>query len=77
MGFAVQIGAPASEQSALVLRDKARAAGFTSYIQPVETAGGRRYRVRIGPESTRAQAVASLATVKQKLGIDGIIVPHP
>ena len=77
MGFAVQIGAPASEQSALMLRDKARAAGFTSYIQPVETAGGRRYRVRIGPESTRAQAAASLATVKQKLGIDGIIVPHP
>jgi len=77
MGFAVQIGAPASEQSALALRDKARAAGFTSYIQPVETDGGRRYRVRIGPESTRAQAAASLATVKQKLGIDGIIVPHP
>jgi cell division septation protein DedD len=76
-GFAVQIGAPASEQAAQTLRDKARAAGFTSYIQPVETDSGRRYRVRIGPEHTREAANALLATVKQKTGIDGIVVKHP
>jgi cell division septation protein DedD len=76
-GFAVQIGAPASEQAAQTLRDKARAAGFNSYIQPVETDSGRRYRVRIGPEHTREAANALLATVKQKTGIDGIVVKHP
>jgi cell division septation protein DedD len=76
-GFAVQIGAPASEQAAQSLRDKARAAGFTSYIQPVETESGRRYRVRIGPEHSREAATALLATVKQKTGIDGIVVKHP
>ena len=76
-GFAVQIGAPASEQAAQTLRDKARAAGFTSYIQPVDTDSGRRYRVRIGPEHSREAATALLATVKQKTGIDGIVVKHP
>lgn len=76
-GFAVQIGAPASEQAAQSLRDKARAAGFSSYIQPVETESGRRYRVRIGPEHSREAATALLATVKQKTGIDGIVVKHP
>lgn len=76
-GFAVQIGAPASEQAAQSLRDKARAAGFTSYIQPVETETGRRYRVRIGPEHSREAATALLAAVKQKTGIDGIVVKHP
>ena len=76
-GFAVQIGAPASEQAAQSLRDKARAAGFTSYIQPVETESGRRYRVRIGPEHSREAAAALLAAVKQKTGIDGIVVKHP
>ena len=76
-GFAVQIGAPANEAAAIGLRDKARAAGFNSYIQPVETETGRRYRVRIGPEHTRDQANKLLASVKQKLGGDGIVVKHP
>lgn len=76
-GFAVQIGAPASEQAAIGLRDKARAAGFTSFIQPVDTESGRRYRVRIGPEASRESAAALLARVKQNTGIDGIVVAHP
>jgi len=76
-GFAVQIGAPASEAAAIGLRDKARAAGFNSFIQPVESETGRRYRVRIGPEHTRDEAKQLLLTVKQKLGVDGIVVTHP
>lgn len=76
-GFAVQVGAPASEAAANSLRDKMRAAGFPSYIQPVDTDTGRRYRVRIGPEADRSAASALLAQVKQKTGIDGIIVRHP
>lgn len=76
-GFAVQIGAPASEQAAIALRDKARAAGFNSFIQPVETESGRRYRVRIGPEHSRDAAQLLLVSVRQKTGIDGIIMPHP
>lgn len=76
-GFAVQIGAPASEQAAIGLRDKARAAGFSSFIQPVDTESGRRYRVRIGPEASRESASALLARFKQSTGIDGIVVAHP
>jgi cell division septation protein DedD len=76
-GYAVQIGAPANEAAAIGLRDKARAAGFNSFIQPVETETGRRYRVRIGPEHTRDEANRLLASVKQKLGGDGIVVKHP
>jgi cell division septation protein DedD len=75
--FAVQIGAPASEAAANSLREQARAAGFASYIQAVDTESGRRYRVRIGPEADRAAAANLLAQVKQKTGIDGIIVQHP
>lgn len=76
-GFAVQLGAPANEQAAIALRDKARAAGFTSFIQAVDTETGRRYRVRIGPEHNRDAAKLLLISAKQKLGIDGIVVVHP
>lgn len=75
--FAVQIGAPASEAAAISLRDKARAAGFNSFIQPVDTETGRRFRVRIGPEHSRDEAKQQLLIVKQKLGVDGIVVTHP
>ncbi len=76
-GFAVQLSAPANEQDAIKLRDKARAAGFTSFIQAVDTETGRRYRVRIGPEHSRDAAKLLLISAKQKLGIDGIVVLHP
>jgi DedD protein len=76
-GFAVQVGAPANEQAAIALRDKMRAAGFNSYIQPVTTESGVRYRVRVGPENSRDAAKTLLTSVKQKTGIDGIVVTHP
>lgn len=76
-GFAVQIGALASEQAAIALRDKARAAGFNSYIQPVDTDSGRRYRVRVGPENSRDAADLLQVSVKQKIGIAGNVVTHP
>lgn len=76
-GFAVQVGAPANEQAAIELRDKMRAAGFNSFIQPVSTETGQRFRVRIGPEHSRDAAQLLLVSVKQETGIDGIIMPHP
>lgn len=76
-GYAVQIGAPSTETAAFALRDKARAAGFTSFIQSVDTEAGRRYRVRLGPEHSRDEAKLLLISVKQKMGIDGFVVAHP
>jgi cell division septation protein DedD len=76
-GYAVQVGAPANEQAAIALRDKMRAAGFNSFIQPVTTESGVRYRVRVGPENSREAAKLLLTSVKQKSGIDGIVVTHP
>lgn len=76
-GFAVQVGAPANEQAAIALRDKMRTAGFNSYIQPVTTESGVRYRVRVGPENSRDAAKSLLTSVKQKTGIDGIVITHP
>ncbi len=75
--YAVQIGAPASEAAANALRDKARAAGYPSFVQPVDTDTGRRYRVRVGPEHSRDEANLLLIAIKQKLGIDGFVVAHP
>ncbi len=76
-GFALQIGALSSEADANALRDRARAAGFASYVERVGTSTGTLWRVRIGPELQRANAERLKGEVKGKLGLDGNVVPHP
>ena len=76
-GFAVQVGAFADAAAATSLRDKLRAAGFNAFTDSVQTEGGKRTRVRVGPAMTRAEADALKAQVKAKAGIDGIVRPHP
>lgn len=76
-GFVVQVGAFADAAAATALRDKLRAAGLNAFTDSVETDGGKRTRVRVGPAMNRAEADALKAQVKAKAGIDGIVRPHP
>lgn len=76
-GFAVQVGAFADVAAATGLRDKLRAAGFNVFTDVVQTEGGKRTRVRVGPAMTRAEADALKAQLKAKANIDGIVRPHP
>ncbi|OGT58175.1 MAG: hypothetical protein A3E01_01350 [Gammaproteobacteria bacterium RIFCSPHIGHO2_12_FULL_63_22] len=76
-GFAVQLSAPSVEADAIALRDKARTAGFSSFVQRIETANGTRFRVRVGPVADRAAATTLRDEVNSKLGTGGIVVPNP
>lgn len=64
-GFVVQVGAFSAEANAMRVRDSLRAEGVVT-IEPRQTAGGRLYRVRVGPWPTRAEAEAALGGVAQK-----------
>ena len=76
-GFAVQLSAPSVEADAIALRDKARAAGFSSFVQRIETANGTRFRVRVGPVADRSAATLLRDEVNSKLGTGGIVVTNP
>ncbi len=76
-GFAVQVGAFTKPADAAALRDKLRGAGFSAFTQAVATATGSLTRVRAGPVATHAQADQLKAQLKAKVGIDGIVRPHP
>ena len=76
-GFAVQLSAPSVEADANTLRDRARAAGFSAFVQRVDTASGARYRVRLGPVADRAAAESLQGDARSKLGMAGIVVAHP
>lgn len=76
-GFAVQLSAPSVEADAMALRDKARAAGFSAFVQRIESATGTRFRVRVGPVADRSAANLLLAEVKSKMGTGGLVVANP
>ncbi|QIL21216.1 SPOR domain-containing protein [Thermomonas sp. HDW16] len=76
-GFAVQVGAFADANAATALRDKLRGAGFNAFTDTVNTDAGKRTRVRVGPAMNRAEADQLKASVQAKLGIAGIVRPHP
>ena len=76
-GFAVQVGAFASGSEATALRDRLRAAGFNAFTESVPTDKGTLTRVRVGPAMTRAEADQLKASVQAKLGIAGMVRPHP
>jgi len=77
VGFAVQVGAFSDKTDATALVERLAKAGFIAFSEPVKTAGGTLYRVRVGPEITRAEAEQLRTSVSDKLKLDGIVVSHP
>ena len=76
-GYAVQVSAFRSEDEALTLRNKLRAAGFTAFSERVQAAAGTLYRVRIGPEADRDAADHLRTELSAKMGLSGMVVAYP
>lgn len=77
VGFAVQLGAFSHAADANALRDKLRASGFSAFVEQVRTDKGTLNRVRVGPVASRADADQLKAQVAAKVGISGMVRPHP
>lgn len=76
-GWVVQTGAfsQAGEADAQVARF--RTAGFAAFVDRLDAPRGTLHRVRIGPEAERAGADRLQASLKQDLGVDGVVMRHP
>lgn len=62
--FVVQIGAFAEATGAREARMKVEGMGLKTYTQVIESASGRRIRVRVGPYATKAEAEKAAARIK-------------
>lgn len=71
--FIVQVGAYGESKAAQEMRAKIEKLGLKTYAQPVDTADGRRIRVRLGPFASRAEAERAAATLKGA-GLPGVIL---
>ncbi|WP_305805564.1 SPOR domain-containing protein [Stenotrophomonas sp. YIM B06876] len=77
VGYAVQLGAFGQAADANALRDKVRAAGFSAFVEQVQTDKGPLNRVRVGPVASREAAEQLKAQVAAKVGVAGMVRPHP
>ncbi|MDR1968759.1 MAG: SPOR domain-containing protein [Burkholderiaceae bacterium] len=68
----VQLGAFADIGKARQVRQQAERAGVKTFIQVVDTKGGKRTRVRAGPFGSRAEAERAAAALK-RVGLPGSI----
>ena len=62
--FVVQVGAYNEVERLRAARQKLEKLGYKSYTQDVETPGGKRTRVRVGPFASRQEAEAVAGKVK-------------
>ncbi len=77
VGFAVQIGAFGNAANATKLRDRLRAAGISAFTETIRTDRGSLTSVLAGPVVSRAEADQLKSQVKAKIGVDGLVRPHP
>lgn len=71
--FIVQVGAYGENKAAQEMRSKIEKLGLKTYAQAVETADGRRVRVRLGPFANRDEAERAAAKLKGA-GLPGAIL---
>jgi DedD protein len=62
--FVVQVGAFTDDAKVHEVRGKVEKTGLKTYTQQVDTPGGKRVRVRVGPFATKAEADKAAARIK-------------
>ena len=78
-GWVVQVGS-FSRKNADSLNTRLRIAGYSSYVvdEPVKARDGALlYRVRIGPEVLRSEALKLKAEIKKEMDLDGFVLNYP
>ncbi len=76
-GWILQIASLTVEAKANDLRDRLRAAGYPVFIEYGKSGGSAIYRVKAGPVAGRAAADDLKIQVKQKIGLDGLVMQYP
>ncbi len=74
--WVVQMGSFSERANAMVLRDRIRTKKYPAYVEAVATEKGTIYRVRVGPERTRAKAEALQAKLRKVFNLNGMVFPH-
>ena len=74
--WVVQVGSFAKKTNARELRNKLRKAGFAAFVETVDEAKGKLFRVRVGPELSRESAEKIQTKIVGAFEMKGVVVPY-
>jgi len=75
--WVVQLGSFGREENADKLNKRLREMGYTAFVEPLNQSNRTIYRVRVGPELLRSDAVDLQKVLNEKIQLQGIIVKYP
>jgi DedD protein len=76
-GWVVQVGSFSNSTNAKALRDRLRKMGYASFVEAVSGKGGGVFRVRVGPELTRAKAEQLQQRLQKEAKLKGLVQSYP
>ncbi len=74
--WVVQMGSFSDKANAMALRNRIRGKKYPAYVEAVTTPQGTIYRVRVGPERSRAGAEALQRKLRKAFNLNGMVFPH-
>jgi DedD protein len=75
--WVVQVGSFSNRKNALALKEKLLKKGFRAFVERIIQHDKTSYRVRVGPEVRRENAINLQKQIEQKLNIKGLVMTHP
>ncbi len=76
-GWVVQVGSFSARNNARALRDKLRKQKYASFVESIKGTSGRVYRVRVGPELSKAAADKLRQRLIKEVGLKGLVQAYP
>ncbi|MDX9741763.1 MAG: SPOR domain-containing protein [Gammaproteobacteria bacterium] len=74
--WVVRVGSFSSNDNAVALRDRLRAAGFDAFVDKAAVDGATMFRVHVGPEIDRARGDALRDRLAREMKLDGLVVGY-
>ncbi|MGD8483436.1 MAG: SPOR domain-containing protein [Thioalkalispiraceae bacterium] len=75
--WAVQVGSFTQSSNALKLKEQLIKKGYPAFVEQLVMHNKTTYRVRVGPEVRRDDAIQLQKQIEQKMNIKGLVVSHP
>ena len=75
--WVVQVGSFSNRKNALALKEKLVKKGFRAFVERIIKHDETSYRVRVGPEVRRENAIKLQKQIAQKMNIKGLVMTHP
>ena len=74
--WVVQLASFSSEKNALALRNKLQKAGYRAFIERINIAADKKFRVKVGPELSKNIAKSLQIDLMDEFLLKGVVVKH-